>query len=267
MKQCFIETFVLTILCINFIYGQEKVEVDGALIIGNSDDVSPVPGTLRWTGLNFEGWNGFVWLPLAPFQVNQIISDIDGNDYRTVMIGGTEWMAENLRTTRYKNGDLIPEVTNNTDWGNLGSGAYCWYENSASYETPYGKLYNWFAVNDTRGICPDGWTVPTKDVKDQMTNFLGGIGVAGAALKETGTTHWNPNVGATNTSGFTGIPGGWRGTNGVFDRLTTYGFWWTATESITSTNALFFDLYAEFIDLLEYDDSKKYGLSVRCVKN
>lgn len=248
-------------------WGQEGLVVEGAIEIGNTNNSNPTPGTIRWSGLNFEGWNGIAWVPLTSFQINQIISDIDGNPYRTVMIGIYEWTAENLRTTRYQNGDLIPEVSNNTDWGNLGSGAYCWYDNDVANENPYGKLYNWHAVQDERGLCPEGWKVPSKSVWDFTIDFLGGLGFAGGTLKEIGSTHWNPNLGATNTSGFTGLPGGWRGTNGAYDRLSQYGHWWTSTESTSvSNNAIFFDLYGGGIDLLEYDDNKKYGLSVRCIK-
>src|SRR5690606_15641997 len=107
-----------------------------------------------------------------------------------ITIGTQEWMTQNLRTTKYKNGDALPNVTNNTDWGNLGSGAYCWYNNNNGYEQPYGKLYNWYAVNDARGLCPTGWHVPTDAEWDTLTTFLGGLSAAGGPMKEAGTAHW-----------------------------------------------------------------------------
>lgn len=126
-------------------------------------------------------------------------------------------MAQNLRTTKYKNGDAVPNVSNNFDWSNLGSGAYCWYTNSNGFEQPYGKLYNWYAVIDSRGLCPTGWHVPSDAEWTTLTDYLGGTSIAGGKMKETSTTHWiSPDSGATNESGFTGLPGGNRNSDGTF---------------------------------------------------
>jgi len=141
----------------------------------------------------------------------------DGNVYQVVRIGNQCWMAENLRTTRYANGDAIPQVTGNSTWSSLSTGAWCWYDNDNQYENPYGKLYNWHAVADSRNICPAGWHVPTDAEWDALANFLGGSNVAGGKMKATGTAHWNsPNTDATNSSGFTGLPGGYRYYYGYF---------------------------------------------------
>ena len=247
-------------------YSQQKLEIDGSIKIGNSVDPNPASGTIRWTGLNLEVWNGFIWLPLTSFQITQIISDIDGNQYRTVSIGDQEWMAENLRTTKYRNGDTIPNVTNNTDWGNLGSGAYCWYNNDDSNEQPYGKLYNWYAVGDARGLCPAGWHVPSDIEWTTLTDFLGGQSGAGGPMKEAGTVHWfSPNTGATNESGFTGLPGGYRNSGGASLALGSYGYWWSETES-SNTFARFRSLEYKTVNVDRSSFVKKFGISVRCVR-
>ncbi len=126
------------------------------------------------------------------------VSDIEGNTYKTIKIGTQTWMAENLKTTKYKDGSEIPNITNNGDYDN----------NPANSET-YGRLYNWYTVDDDKGVCPEGWHVPDDAEYTVLTDYLGGESVAGGKMKETGTEHWNsPNTGATNESGFTGLPRG-----------------------------------------------------------
>ncbi len=191
--------------------------------------------------------------------------EIPNKSNHAITIGTQEWMTQNLRTTKYKNGDALPNVTNNTDWGNLGSGAYCWYNNDNGYEQPYGKLYNWYAVNDARGLCPTGWHVPTDAEWDTLTTFLGGLSAAGGPMKEAGTAHWiSPNTGATNESGFTGLPGGYRLDDGMFGSAGNVGDWWSSTES-SSSHAWFRNL-SYFSDVVYRDDvDKRSGFSVRCV--
>ena len=160
------------------------------------------------------------------------LTDIDGNTYKTIVIGSQEWMAENLRTSRYANGDSIPNVTDNNEWTNLNTGAFCWNNNdSATYECPYGKLYNWYAVVDTRNLCPTGWSVP-HFYGDwiELTDHLGGFEVAGK-MKEAGYDHWEmPNTDATNESGFTGLPGGQRYSSGAFVGGNDEGTWWSSQD-------------------------------------
>jgi len=126
------------------------------------------------------------------------VVDIDGNFYHAVAIGTQVWMAENLRTTKYRDGSPIPNVTDSSVWILTTEGAYCNYNNDTTHSNTYGRLYNWYAVIDTRNIAPEGWHVPTQDEWNTLVQFLGGGAVAGGKLKETGTAHWNsPNRGAT----------------------------------------------------------------------
>jgi len=195
------------------------------------------------------------------------IRDFDGNTYTSVIIGTQTWMVENLKTSHYKNGSEIPLVTNNTSWGNLSSPGYCWYDNNeSSYKSTYGALYNWYAVN-TGNLCPSGWHVPKKEEWDVLATYLGGDNLAGGKLKEIGTTHWlSPNLGATNESGFTGLPGGQRDDSGIFLFLSMDGFWWTNT--ISNTNwAYSRELDHDYSHFFSFNDMKKFGFSVRCIKD
>src|SRR5450432_4786545 len=131
----------------------------------------------------------------------------------SVKICDQTWMTKNLDVSTYRNGDPIPQVTNDETWSILKTGAWCWYKNdSATYASTYGRLYNWFAVNDSRRLAPIGWHIPTEAEWSTLSVCLGDFEVVGGKMKETGTTHWsNPNKGATNTSGFAALPGGNRG--------------------------------------------------------
>ncbi len=196
------------------------------------------------------------------------VTDIDGNVYNTVTIGTQVWMAANLKTTKYRNGDQIPNVSNDVTWAALITGAYCYYNNDApTYKATYGALYNWYSVADSRNIAPTGWHVPTGAELLILETFLGGEGVAGGKLKETGTTHWqSPNTGATNSSGFTAFPGGSRFGSGTFESIGSNGSWWSSSESDAS--------YAHFRGLgynyayFSYRYANKMdGISVRCVRD
>jgi uncharacterized protein (TIGR02145 family) len=160
------------------------------------------------------------------------MTDQDGNTYKTIVIGTQEWMAENLKASHYRNGDLIPVVTNPNTWAGLSTGATCWYNNdSATYNCPYGKLYNWYAAVDARNLCPAGWHVPTDAEWTTLGNYLGGDAIAGGKMKSTGTQYWqSPNTAADNSSGFSGLPGGYRANYGTFFDIGNYGFWWSSTE-------------------------------------
>ncbi len=173
-------------------------------------------------------------------------------------------MVQDLRTTKYGNGNDIQQVTENSDWENANYGTWCWYNNDNSHEQPYGKLYNWYGVNDGRGLCPTAWHVPTDVEWLNLTEFLGSSSVAGGPMKEAGTAHWySPNTGATNSSGFSGLPGGARLSDGSFSLLGSYGGWWSSTDGgieayyrhmLSSSDDVFFGL----ID-------KRVGTSVRCL--
>jgi uncharacterized protein (TIGR02145 family) len=194
------------------------------------------------------------------------ITDIEGNVYNTVKIGNQIWMKENLKTSKYSDGEEIPLVTDKTDWDNLTSPGYCWYENTDSIGTTYGALYNWYCVN-TGKLCPGGWHVPMDEEWTVLTTYLGGEEIAGGKLKESGTNHWeNQNAGATNESGFTALPGGYRNYNGTYDNIVNFGYWWTATEkdAVYARNRYMFYLYP---NVYSYLRRKDIGYSVRCVKD
>ena len=200
-------------------------------------------------------------------QTTGSVTDIDGNVYNTVIIGTQVWMVENLKTSHYRNGDAIPTGLSDADWQNITSGAYAIYNNKASNDTKYGKLYNWYAVSDTRNICPVGWHIPTKEEWGTLVTFLGGgdASVAGGKMKSLNL--WkSPNTGATNSSGFTGLPGGLRFEDASFEYIGTFGVWWTFTENFTNT-AFYEYLYYDNSGISWATDSKSLGCSIRCVKD
>ena len=201
------------------------------------------------------------------------VNDVDGNIYKTITIGTQTWMAENLRTTYYRNGDAIPEVADNTAWGNLSAGAYCNYNNTSAKDNiaTYGRLYNWYAVSDSRKIAPIGWHVATHAEWATLITYLGGENVAGGKMKEVGTTHWiSPNVEASNSSGFTAIPGGMREKNDILGSQyggLGYNNWWWSSTSSDASNAWFRSLYSDATVILYNAYNKSDGLYVRCVKD
>jgi uncharacterized protein (TIGR02145 family) len=193
----------------------------------------------------------------------------DGYTYASIVLGnGQEWMAENLRTTAYANGDPIPNVTDGNQWASLTAGAWAHYNNDNQYENPYGKLYNWYTVADPRNVCPTGWHVPTDAEYTLLTDYLGGEPVAGDKMKSTGTQYWLPlNQYATNESGFSGLPGGYFANDGNFWQVGYYGRWWSSTESGTSgpwSRRLYLD--SGGVSRYSYDN-KQYGFSVRCLRD
>ena len=207
--------------------------------------------TIDLTGLTFSG----------------PVSDIDGNTYNTVTIGTQVWMASNLKTTKYNDGTSVPNVTVAATWTGLTSGAYCWYNNDATtYESTYGALYNWYAVN-TGKLCPTGWHVPTNDEWTTLTTFLGGVSVVGGKLKETGTSHWtSSNVGATNETGFTALPGGYCYFYNTFSFVGIYGYWWCST-AYNATSPWEHRLDNSGASIISGVDGMNAGCSVRCVRN
>jgi len=211
--------------------------------------------------------NGTGYGSTMSFTTQPGVIDIDGNVYNIVTIGTQTWMTENLRTTRFRNGNNIPHVTDNSAWSSLSTPAYCWNNNdSSAYAHIYGALYNWYAVS-AGNLCPEGWHVPTDGQWTTLTNYLGGENVAGGKMKEAGTEHWNsPNTGATNESGFTALPGGARSTDGSYGAHGEFAFFWSATQSF---GAMAYYRLLRFnqsnADRFEYN--KRYGLSVRCLKD
>lgn len=193
-----------------------------------------------------------------------VCSDFDNNNYATVQIGTQTWMAENLKTTHYKNGAAIPNVTDSLTWITLTTGAYCDYNNTPANSTTYGRLYNWYAVN-TGNLCPTGWHVPTDAEWTTLTTYLGGESIAGGKLKAT--TLWDsPNTGATNSSGFTAFPGGYRYLSGTFNKIGNHGYWWSSTEGST-TNAWRRNMGYNGGYVFRSISGKDSGFSVRCLRD
>jgi uncharacterized protein (TIGR02145 family) len=197
----------------------------------------------------------------------EMVTDIDNNAYHTVTIGSQVWLVENLKVTHYRNGTGIPVVLDNGFWEGLTSGAFCDYNNDPGNVAVYGRLYNWFAVNDNNGLAPTGWHVATDADWTTLTTYLGGEDVAGGKLKEAGTEHWlEPNSEATNETGFSALPGGHREYGGTYDYMYWGGGWWTSTSENDN------DSWVRYMDHGAFDvwrslEDKRYGRSVRCVKD
>ena len=183
----------------------------------------------------------------------------------SVTIGTQVWTKKNLDVSYYRNGDRIPQVKNPAKWAELTTGAWCWYNNDSATGAVYGKLYNWYAVHDPRGLAPEGWHVASDAEWWVASDFLGKG--SGGKMKEPGTAHWmNPNIDATNSSGFVGLPGGYRSETGQFCYINYLGLWWTSTEYNNST-AWYRRLlcFSSFLDWWRFP--KEMGFSVRCIKN
>ncbi len=211
------------------------------------------------------------------------VIDIDGNVYNTVLIGSQCWMAENLKTTTYQNGTPIPNVTGSSNWSNLITGAYVWYDNDISWKDLYGALYNWYAVVDPNDLCPTGWHVPDYFEWCTLTSFIGGsLPPNGNKLKScrqvnsplggycntTNHPRWNQNNMAWGTDdyGFSGLPGGYRSSVGSFDHLGDWGFWWSSTW-FSSYEAWYRSLYYGSGGFYDYFDEWRVGFSVRCLRD
>jgi uncharacterized protein (TIGR02145 family) len=229
-----------------------------------------LPGTTYYLGAYAKSRNDVVYSSVLWFittHETSAITDIDVNSYITVKIGTQWWIAENLKTTKYNDGTAIPLVTDGAAWSNLNTDAYCWYNNDVSNKTPYGALYNWYAVN-TGKLCPKGWHVPSDTEWTTLTTFLGGEEIAGGKLKEIGTTHWSePNGGATNESGFTALPGGLRDYGGSFYNIGLEGRSWLPNEDGPM------DAFLRNISYYSpqlgwgYSQDKRCGYSIRCIKD
>ncbi|MDD4971752.1 MAG: FISUMP domain-containing protein [Paludibacter sp.] len=194
------------------------------------------------------------------------VTDIDGNIYHTITIGTQTWMVENLKTTKYNDGTPIPLITDGYQWTGLSTPGYCWINNDSNNKNLYGGLYNFFAVN-TNKLAPVGWHVPTESDWNTLTTYFGGPSIAGLSLKETGTVHWySPNTGATNSSGFTALPGGYRTiTDGNYINFGTRAIYWGSTELNGSAGRYVIENNSTITDF-SYT-TKTFGFSIRCIKN
>jgi uncharacterized protein (TIGR02145 family) len=252
--------------------GLGKISITGdTMFLGNGTNVV-VPGISLANNKSFHAC-GADSIHNSSLDYNTM-KDHEGNIYKTIQIGSQIWMAENLKVATYLNGDSIEYVTNNATWAGMGNGAYSYNNNNLSNNCPFGKLYNWYAVNDSRKICPTDWHVPSDLEWNILISVLDGsynpsaLGVqstvAGNKMKSTGTKFWaSPNSGADNESGFSALPGGYRKSDGGFASLRTEGYWWTSS-AIDNDNALRRGISNS---LFRNSANKKLGFSVRCLKD
>ncbi|MCD4833486.1 MAG: fibrobacter succinogenes major paralogous domain-containing protein [Bacteroidales bacterium] len=257
-------------------YGSSIAAINSP-VTENDDTVSATilgltPETLYHYRIKAENELGIVYSEDSTFTtvitgIAGTVTDIDGNVYQTIGIGYQEWMTENLKTKRYNDTDSITLVINDSIWSELITEGYCWYNNDeTSYKNVYGGLYNWHVVN-TGKLCPSGWHVPTNEDISELFDYLGGANEAGGLLKESGTVHWkSPNTGATNEYDFNALPGGKRFDDGTFDFMTVEGNWWSSYDYSTH-NASYFYLLYNYSNSLQSYINKKYGMSIRCIKD
>ena len=223
---------------------------------------NPVPGLVIWCSDcdELQVYNGTIWKNISGTAASN-------PGFPSVTICNNIWMIKNLNVSTYRNGDTIPQVTDQAKWIGLTTGAWCWYNNdSATYAATYGKLYNWYAVNDPRELAPLGWHIPSDLEWTALSNCLGGDHEAGGKMKEIGTSHWILTNLGTNSSGFTGLPGGYRHSDGAFFYTGEVGRWWSTTEKNAST-AWADALINVSSNVNKYTPPKVSGLSVRCVRD
>lgn len=203
--------------------------------------------------------NGFMYVVAQTSGAG--VMDVDGNNYKTVILGKQEWMMDNLKVTKYRNGNPIPHIQDSTVWNAWNNGAFVFYKN----DTKHGVLYNWMAVTEQRGICPTGWHVPTNVEWDTLAKFLGGNEVAGGKMKAR--LHWEtPNEAATNESSFHALPKGMYGINGSFNNVGKNAYWWSASEN-DKNSAWGREVGFNESGLYAGHGDKRDGLSVRCLKD
>jgi len=201
----------------------------------------------------------------SDFYETEPITDIDGNVYKTFQIGSQNWMAANLKTTRYRNGTTIPNVSTATTWAGLTTGAWVNYDNNAANDATYGKLYNWYAVVTSAGLCPTGWYVPTDSDWTVLSNFL----ATDVGFKMKSTSGWENNGNGSNSSGFSALPGGYRSPfgDGPFFGVGRSGFFWSSSKDVSSTfSAWNRDLHDFSRALARRPSSETFGFSVRCLR-
>lgn len=188
----------------------------------------------------------------------------DGITYKTVKIGNQTWMAENLITSKFRNNDPIPEARKDEEWA-VKKAAWCFYENDPANGEKYGKLYNWYAVTDPRGLAPEGWHIPTNEEWQQLANFLGGIEKAGTKMKSK--IGWNDSGNGSNECGFSGLPGSLRYDDGQFNDIGRMGYWWTTTANVMRTLSYTLNNSNSYMGWGQGHANETYGFSVRCIKD
>ena len=241
---------------------------------------TPTPGNALG---DMQYWNGTLWTMIPRGRFGQILTaglmiepswndpiptnviDADGNVYHTVMIGSQVWTVENLKTTSYNDGTPITYAPTSAAWLNLTDGGYCWYNNVAN--TSHGALYNWHAVNSGK-LAPPGWHVPTNNDWIALTDYLGGLYVAGGKMKAAGIMRWQaPNTSASNSSGFSALPNGYRALDGLFVDQNYFGSWWSASENVHQSPYYIDLLTGHGQAIIGSIGNKLWGLSVRLVRD
>jgi len=292
MKTTFIRYFrsafglivFLTFFSLVSLSQNEKMVVEGAIVIDNNEDPNPVPGTIRWTGTDFEGYDGTAWLSLtccnAVTPDSTVVTDQEGNDIPIAFIGTQCWMTENLRVTTYNDGTPIPFAADGAAWSAGSSqGPLCsWPLDNPSLAIPHGAIYNYNAtdpaMNGGKNICPVGWHIPTSADIATLMLFLdpGGFAtqssIAGGMMKETGTVNWaSPNTGATNSSGFSAVPSIRRSGNSWIPSTTDEMliFWIDGNNFSTVAQAI--DIFHDSALAATANYSMSFGNSCRCVKD
>lgn len=201
------------------------------------------------------------------------MTDQDGNTYKTIKIGTQTWMAENLKTTKYRNGEPIPEVTNENQWMNLKTGAYCSYENNKEYKDVYGLLYNGYVISEEKEVAPEGWHIATQKEWYELNKYLGDNSqFVGRRLKEAGFIHWNDQhdpyfTGGDNDSGFTALPGGWRRTLSNFQGVGYFGHWLYPEKNSNEEQSSYISLNERNNSTQSGSVEKSTGMNIRCVKD
>ncbi|MEI7830942.1 MAG: FISUMP domain-containing protein [Prolixibacteraceae bacterium] len=191
------------------------------------------------------------------------VTDADGNVYKTTTVGTQVWMAENLKTTKYKDNTAIANVSDPASWASLSNGAYCWYGNDSSNKNVYGALYNWFA-NSNGKLCPTGWHLPSYEEWNNLINYLGGVDVAGGKLKAS--AGWNNNGNGSDSSGFSAMPGGIRSFDGTYSLVSANIYLWSSADNGTASTTAYIIGFSNN-GIIYSNFSKKIGMSVRCMKD
>ena len=238
------------------VYKNGNADIQHALTIGDHVGTTPSAGTIQYnsTSEDYEAWDeeSQQWVSLTHSSNvvgSETVTDIDGNEYQTVTVGGETWMRENLRVTRYRNGDAIPEVVLNSDWNGLSTGAWCWHSNNHNNDMTYGKLYNWYAVDDARGLCPTGWHVSSESEWESLITLVDNL-----------VTNYSAD--GTNETGLTAQRGGWR-TNGF--GLNNFGIIWSFW--ISDEPLIYYSDGGSIPVLITWIRPEEHGHSVRCIKD
>ena len=228
-----------------------KTSASGDTLYSGNGNYLIVPG--------LSGSNPILNQPEAP------VTDIDGNVYQTVRIGNQVWMKENLKVSKYRNGNSIPTGLTDSQWSSTNNGAFAVFNNDQANNSIYGKLYNWYSVTDSRGLCPVAWHVPSDGEWTILENYLGGQAIAGGKLKSTSNLWPSPNFGGTNVSGFSGLPGGYKVPEGSYGNV-GFGLWWTS--SIFAPSGAFARSLGFNSSIIEKPFGPQlHGMSIRCIKD